>query len=96
MYIFFEYAACLVLVALVATLLFAGCALLIILQEGAAIWRGLARRITLYTRILVARPTEFIRNGLSVAGFRLWLNQHADLSVSRRSIYSRYEPPTTI
>lgn len=45
MYIFFECAACLILVAFVGTLLFAVCALLIILKEGAAILGRLARRI---------------------------------------------------
>lgn len=47
MYIIFEYAACLVLVAFLGTLLFAVCALLIPLSEGAAdimgrLMRGIA------------------------------------------------------
>ena len=70
MYIFFEYAACLILVAFVATLLFAVCALLIILKEGATILGRLARGIAHDTSILVARQTEIVRSRLSAVGFR--------------------------
>ena len=69
MYIFFEYAACLILVAFVATLLFAVCALLIILKEGATILGRLARGIAHDASVLVARQTELIRSGLSAVGF---------------------------
>jgi hypothetical protein len=89
MYIFFEYANSLILVALVVTLLFAGCALSIILKEGAAIWGRLARGIAHDARILVARQIGFLRNGLSAAGFRLRLNQQDGVSVSRRLPCSR-------
>jgi hypothetical protein len=89
MYIFFEYAACMVLVVFAVTLLFAGCALLIILKEGAAILRRLARGIAHDARILVARQTVFVRSGRSTAGFGLRLNQHEEVSVSRRLPCSR-------
>lgn len=85
----FEYAACLTLVVFVVALLFAGCALLIILKEGAAILRRLARGIAHDARILVARQRVFIRSGRSAAGFGLRLNQHEEVSVSRRLPCSR-------
>jgi hypothetical protein len=69
MYIFFEYAACLFLVAIVATLLFAVCALLIILKEEPTILGRLARGVAHDARVLVARQAELIRSGLSVVGF---------------------------
>ena len=62
MYIFFECAACLILVAIVVTLLFALCALFIVLEGRAAILDRLARGIADDARVLVARQTELIRN----------------------------------
>lgn len=59
MYIVCESAACLILAALVVTLLFAGCALLITLDEGAALLGHLARRIASNARIFVARRTSW-------------------------------------
>ena len=71
MFIFFECAACLILVAVVVTLLFAVSVLLIALKEGATFLARLARAVAHDARVLVAHPTELIRNRLSVAGF--WL-----------------------
>jgi hypothetical protein len=82
MYVFFECAACLILVAFVGTLLFAACVLFIVLKEGATILGQLARGIAHDTRILVARQTELIRNGLSAVGFGLDLNEHEEVSGS--------------
>jgi hypothetical protein len=75
MYIFLEYAACLILVVSGATLLFAVCALLIILKEEATEWGRLARGIAQVARILLARQTDLIRGGLSSVGFGLGLKE---------------------
>ena len=54
MFIFFECAACLILVAIVVTLLFAVCALFIVLKEGATILGRLARGMAHGARVLAA------------------------------------------
>jgi hypothetical protein len=69
MYIFLEYGACLILVAFVATLLFAVCVFLIILKEGVTILGRIARGIAGDASILVARQTELIRSGRFAVGF---------------------------
>ena len=69
MYIFFEFAICLIFAAFVMTLVFAVCAL-VILVEGATILEQLARRIAHDASILVARQTEIVRSRLSAVGFR--------------------------
>jgi hypothetical protein len=84
MFIFFECVSCLILAAIVVTLLFAVGTLLIALQEGATILGRLARRMAFGARVLVARQTELIRNGLSAVGFGLRLNEHEKVSVSIR------------
>ena len=89
MYIFFEYAACLILVAFVVTLLFAGCALLMILKEGTAILGRLARGIAHDARILASRQTELIRRGLSAVGFGFRVHKYEEVSGSRRLPCSR-------
>jgi hypothetical protein len=75
MYTFLEYAACLILVVSGVALLFAVCALLIILKEEATEWGRLARGIAQVARILVARQTDLIRSGLSSVGFGLRLKE---------------------
>ena len=70
MYIFFEFAICLIFAAFVMTLVFAVCALVIILVEGATILERLARGIAHDASILVARQTEIVRSRLSAVGFR--------------------------
>lgn len=89
MYVFVEYAASLILAAFVVTLLFAGCALIIILREGAALLGRLARGTAHDVSIFMARLTEFIRSGLPVRGFGLKLNQHKEVNASRRLPCSR-------
>lgn len=69
MYFLFEYAACVILVAFVATLLFAVCALLIVLKEGVTILGRITRGIAHDASILVARQTELIRSGRSAVRF---------------------------
>jgi hypothetical protein len=58
MFIFFECASCLILVAIVATLLFAVSALLIVLDEGATVFGRITRGMAHSARVLVARRTE--------------------------------------
>lgn len=89
MYIFLECAACLILVAFAVTLLCAGYALLIILDEGAAVLGRLGCKLAHDVRIFAARRAGFIRSRLSVAGFGLRLNQQEDVAVSRRFPCSR-------
>jgi hypothetical protein len=56
MYLLLEFSACLILVAIVVTLLFAVCALLTVVQEGAAeIFGRLAHGIAHEARVLAAR-----------------------------------------
>ncbi len=90
MYIFFECAACLILVAIVVTLLFALCALFIVLKEGAAILDRLARGIADDARILAVWQTELIRRGLSAVGFGFRVNKYEEVSVSGRLPCSRW------
>ena len=68
MFIFFECAACVILVAFVVALPFALCALIIVLKEGTAIVGRQAWAMADGARVLVARQTELIRNRLSAAG----------------------------
>jgi hypothetical protein len=82
MFIFFECAACLILVAIVATLLFAVSALFIVLKEGATILGRLACGIGQDARILVARQMELVRSGLSAVGFARGLNEDEEVSGS--------------
>ena len=70
MYIFFEFAICLIFAAFVVALLFAVGALLMILVEGATILERLARGIAHDASILVARQTEIVRSRLSAVEFR--------------------------
>ncbi len=58
MFILFEYASCLILAAIIVTVLFAVSALLIVLDEGATILGRLARRMAHGARVLVARRAE--------------------------------------
>jgi hypothetical protein len=82
MFILFEWAACLILVAFVVTLLFAVCTLFIVLKEGATVVGRLARGIAHDARIPVARQTELIRKRLSAVGFGLDLNEHEEVNGS--------------
>ena len=61
MYIFLEYAACVILVAFVAKLLFAVSVFLIILKERATVLGRVGRGVARDASILVARQTELIR-----------------------------------
>jgi hypothetical protein len=66
MHIFLEYAACVILVAFVATLLFAVSVFLIILKERATVLRRVVGRgIARDASILVVRQTELIRSDRS-------------------------------
>ena len=78
MFIFFECAVCLILEAIAVTLLFAVCALFIVLKEGAAILGRLARGIADDACVLAARQTELIRRGLVAAGLGVRLNEHEE------------------
>ena len=90
MFIFFECAACLILVAIVVTLLFAVCALFIVLKEGAAILGATrARDCTWRPHSCGATDESLFETGLSAAGSGFRVNEYEEVSVSGRLPCSR-------
>ena len=80
MYIFFEYAACVILVAVFATLLLAVFALTIVVRGVSRILGRLGRGGVRYMRILLAHQKAVIRSGLCSAGLSLNLDRHEELA----------------
>ena len=89
MYIIFEYAVCLMLVAMAVTLVFAFCIVWIVVEEKATKLGWLAREIARRVGTLGARTKETLRSGLSAIGFCPKLAEHEEVTDSRRLQCSR-------
>jgi len=89
MYIIFEYAVCLMLVAMAVTLVFAFCIVWIVVEEKATELGWLAREIARHAGPLGARTKGTLRSGLSAIGFCLRQAEHEEVTESRRLQCSR-------